>query len=237
MPWTSLQKTSRTEEKINRAGSLFRVNFSRVQHPWSRQVWPIKDWKDRGGPAWDWTWSPCLVYNLHVCETWGRVVLSEQSVSKGIDIQAKKVFEFVGAPPAPSTKFLPGCMVRVSGGMFTIGPDDTDATASPKGHVRIDDVFIDRYEVTIGEYVSFLNENSVHQHYHDDMADPDLCGIVRTDTEKYMAVPGKQLYPVVFVNIDAAKAFAKWAGKRLPTEFEWEAVARGRSGRLYPWGN
>jgi formylglycine-generating enzyme required for sulfatase activity len=50
-------------------------------------------------------------------------------------------------------------------------------------------------------------------------------------------VHGKELYPVCLVKIEGAKAYAAWAGKRLPTEFEWEIAARGNEGRDFPWGN
>ena len=69
IPWTSLAPTDRSGVPLNRGGRTLRVNFSRVQYPWSRDVWPIVDWTDRGGPCWGWTWSPVLVYNMHVCET------------------------------------------------------------------------------------------------------------------------------------------------------------------------
>ena len=236
IPWASMAPTDRSGTPLNRAGRVLRANFSRVQHSWSREVWPIIDWKDRGGPCWDWTWSPNQIYNMHAPETWGRLVLSDRTVAEAPDPDRASVFSFV-APPPLQPDVTPGEMVDIPGGTFAIGPDATDPEASPRGTVTVADFRIDRYPVTIGEYVEYLNATGDEGHYHEDMADPDLAGIARTAAGAFAAVPGKELYPAVFITQDAAQGYAQWAGKRLPTEYEWEAAARGAAGRLYPWGD
>ena len=236
IPWKSLQNKSRTDERLDRRGHYMRVGFSRVHYPWPRDVWPITDWQNKGGGCWDWTWTPNLAYDMHVPENWGKVILSDRTVLDYKDTELDNMFQFV---ESPKNKRKPkvGSMVRIKGGTFTIGPDSTDPEDSPKGEVTVRDFSIDRYEVTIAEYAEFLNAGGNDKHYMEDMADPDFCGIVKTNEGAFSVVHGKEYYPIVFMRPESAQAYAEWPGKRFPTEFEWEIAARGKQARLYPWGD
>jgi formylglycine-generating enzyme required for sulfatase activity len=94
------------------------------------------------------------------------------------------------------------------------------AAEKPGGETYLDAFHIDRYEVSVGEYRTFLRATG-HR------ALPDWA-------EKY--APGED-HPAVGVDWEDATAYCRWAEKRLPTEAEWEKAARGTDGRQYPWGN
>jgi iron(II)-dependent oxidoreductase len=130
-----------------------------------------------------------------------------------------------------------GEMVQVPAGEFTmgiskeqmkyvvdrIGGQEKYLEPSTPQHQRNVAAFsIDKYEVTNEEYKKFV-EATGHQPPED------------WEGGDYPA--GKAKHPVVFVSWHDASDYCKWAGKRLPTEAEWEKAARGTDGRLYPWGN
>jgi formylglycine-generating enzyme required for sulfatase activity len=109
-------------------------------------------------------------------------------------------------------------MLLVPAGTFTMGDDEN----SPRREVFLDSFYIDQYEITTGRYAKFLA----------------ATGSTRTpdDWETLNAASGADL-PVVGVDWNDADAYCRWAGRRLPTDSEWEKAARGSDARRYPWGD
>ena len=124
-------------------------------------------------------------------------------------------------PPAP---VVPVGMVAVSVGAYTIGRDgaDADPLERPAHKVDLPAFFIDRSEVTNAAYKNFV-DTTHHK--------------VPSNWSGSSFPEGRADFPVTGVTWQDAADYAAWAGKRLPTEAEWEAAARGADGRLYPWGN
>ena len=112
-----------------------------------------------------------------------------------------------------------GEMVLVPAGEFWMGSDDW-GPEKPKHRVYLDTFYIDKYEVTNALYKRFM----------------DAAGRATPAYWSDSKFNGSS-QPVVGVSWDDADAYCKWAGKRLPTEAEWEKAARGTDGREYPWGN
>ena len=102
--------------------------------------------------------------------------------------------------------------------------------------VTVDDFYIDVYEVTNAEYRVFLEEierTGSHEFCH--MDEPSG----KSHTPKFWNEPklNRDDQPVVAIDWFDAYAYSHWAGKRLPTEDEWELAVRNEDRRLYPWGN
>lgn len=111
-------------------------------------------------------------------------------------------------------------MVCVPAGPFLMGSDTGNADERPQHEVVLDAFWIDRYCVTNAQYRAFLEETEAFppppSFSKDDFVGPEQ--------------------PIVSVSWEEADAYAAWAGKRLPTEAEWEKASRGTDGRKYPWG-
>ncbi len=113
-------------------------------------------------------------------------------------------------------------MVEIPAGQFVIGYDHRHPDEKPAHTISLVSFFIDLYEVTNEQYELFTN--STHR------TPPDYWSNGNYPLKK-------KKHPVAYVTWYDAHDYCAWAGKRLPTEEEWEKAARGTDGRLYPWGN
>lgn len=103
-----------------------------------------------------------------------------------------------------------------------MGSLEGEADEAPPRQVSLPAFYIDKLEVTHEQYARFLSATGRP---------------APVDWPGGKMPPKLARYPVVNVTWDDATAYARWAGKRLPTEAEWEKAARGTDGRVYPWGN
>jgi len=94
--------------------------------------------------------------------------------------------------------------------------------------MHIDSFWIDRTLVTNAQFAAFLRATGYHP--------ADDHNFLR-DWKDGKYPGGGANKPVTWVSLEDARAYARWAGKRLPHEWEWQYAAQGTDGRLYPWGS
>lgn len=117
---------------------------------------------------------------------------------------------------------LPNEMILIPEGQFIMGSNKRFPDEGPMHIAYTEKFYLDKFEVTNAQYLKFAQETERR------LPDHLRNGVIP---------PGRENHPVIYVNWYDANDYCHWAGKRLPTDIEWEKGARGTDGRTFPWGN
>jgi formylglycine-generating enzyme required for sulfatase activity len=165
------------------------------------------------------------------------------SPSSGTQIAVGSYSQQPQTPPASLVGNDGAEMVLVPSGEFSMGSDrdeldrlqasrESFGDEIPRHRVYLDAFYIDKYEVTNAHFQQFVQATG-----HRTQAELVNGANWRAPRGPGSSITGLEQHPVVQVSQEDAKAYCSWAGKRLPTEAEWEKAARGTDGQHYPWGN
>ena len=168
----------------------------------------------------------------------GSLEKTKQTIEKALDISPTypPVLELLEKVRQTSVALADEIELGTLDAAIVLIPASEFQMGNSKRPIRLDNFYIDKYPVTNAQYKKFLEANpqwrkdQIRREYH------DSSYLKHWDRDIYPK--GKDSHPVVYVSWYAAKAYAKWVDKRLPTEAEWEKAARGGLvGKIYPWGN
>ena len=133
-------------------------------------------------------------------------------------------------PPTPTEEpapTVPDVMVQVPAGPFVMGTNDGSGDDTPAQEVDLPAFEIDQFEVSNQDFAVFVQATGYKTYAESE----------RSSSTWLKYAEGKDNHPVVKVTWNDAVAYCEWAGKRLPSEAEWEKAAKGTEGYAYPWGN
>jgi formylglycine-generating enzyme required for sulfatase activity len=126
---------------------------------------------------------------------------------------------------------VPSDMVLVNGSAVSVSVAPADEFIPyPEVNmtVKVDSFLIDKYPVTNSQFYDFITNTGYRP--------ADTSGFLR-HWQSGIFRQGQDKYPVVYVSYEDIEAYAEWAGKRLPTQAEWQLAAQGTDNRKWPWGN
>jgi len=166
---------------------------------------------------------------------------------------------------APRSAAAAERMIALPGGRYPMGHGQARPSARPAHTVTLAPFAIDRTEVTNAAYAEFLNALALEvrrdfryttaeradfgpdtwPHLLEEGRNPALYPLIGLDDAqvrievhggRFVAAEGYEDHPVAETTWRGARDYCRWRGARLPSEAEWEAAARGKAGRPYPWG-
>lgn len=138
----------------------------------------------------------------------------------------------------PRTPADNAAMIAIPGAKAVIGADDARPDERPAHEVLLTAFSMDRTEVTVSNYTKCVTAGHCSAAYQTVW----WAGISELQKQVFSqhcnwAKAGREEHPINCVTYEQAAQFCRWAGKRLPTEEEWEYAARGPERRRFPWGD